>query len=283
MTPDQLQNAMLEAQAALDRAEFLEALEHLDAIAKEHPDFPEVLVKLGVCYLETGQLPKAVKALERAVAVEPENAQAHYLLGSAVGSSGDIDRAAACYRRAVELDPSHQKAEEFLVRAMSLIESRQHFRSALRLLKDKQPPANYAALALRELLQSIAVFPESPAREELRYCLAELMRQLRDVTIEVEVPEHLGRWAMLCEQGYQAWKLLNFPQAAQLYEEALMYREETCLFHNLALALCQADRADDAVKVWLRLLDREPEFDLTTFGKILAIPAPGRQAGAQVM
>ncbi len=283
MNADQLQNAMLEAQAALDRAEFLEALEHLEAITREHPDFPDALVKLGVCYLETGQLPQAVKMLEQAATVEPENAQAHYLLGSAVGSSGDIDRAAACYHRALELDPSHQKAEEFLVRAMSLIESRQHFRSALRLLKDKQPPANYAALALKELLQSIAIFPESPAREELTFCVRELMRQLRDVTIELEVPEHLGRWAMLCEQGYQALKFLNFPQAAQHYEEALMYREEPCLFHNFALALFQAGRADDAIKAWLRLLGHEPGFDFTILGKIIAITASGSPGATQLM
>ncbi len=275
MDADQLQNAMMEAQAALDRAEFLDALEHLEAIAKENPDFPDALVKLGVCYLETGQLPQAVKALGQAVAVEPDNAQAHYLLGSAAGSSGDLDRAAACYRRALELDPSHQKAQEFLVRAMSLIESRQHFRNALRLLKDKEPPASYAALALKELLQSLAIFAESPAREELRYCVRELMRRLREVRVEVKIPELLGRWGMLCEQGLQAWKFLNFAQAVQHYEEALMYREEPCLFHNLALALFQTDRVDDAIKVWLRLLARDPEFDLTTLGKITPIPTGG--------
>ena len=283
MNADQLQDAMMEAQAALDRAEFLEALESLEAITREHPDFPDALLKLGVCYLETGHLPQAVKALEQSVAVEPENAQAHYLLGSAVGSSGDIDRAAACYRRALELDPSHQKAEEFLVRAMSLMESRQHFRDALRLLKEKQPPASYAALALKELLQSIAIFPESPAREELTFCVRELMRQLRDVAFEIEIPESLGRWVMLCQQGHQALKFLNFAQAVQPYEEALMYREEPCLFHNFALALFQTGRVDDAIKIWLRLLGREPDFDFTTLGKIIAVPATGSPGAGQLM
>ena len=44
----------------------------------------------------------------------------------------DAERAAACYRRALEIDPQHAKAEEFLIKAESLQESREHYRRGRR-------------------------------------------------------------------------------------------------------------------------------------------------------
>src|SRR5579884_1615410 len=113
---------------------------------------------------------QALEALSRALKYNPADATAHYLLGHAYGSTGQLESAAACYRRALEADPHHLKAEEFLIKAESLLESREHYRSALKLLYLPHPSVDDLNRALRDLVQSIAIFDGSPASDNLREC-----------------------------------------------------------------------------------------------------------------
>jgi tetratricopeptide (TPR) repeat protein len=69
-----------------------------------------------------------------------------------MGAAGDIDKAAECYRHALEIEPHHQKAEEFLSRTNALIESRESYRKALKLLSIENKADTLANLAIRELV-----------------------------------------------------------------------------------------------------------------------------------
>ena len=269
MSEQREQEAFDAALEALGQADFEHAAELFGEIVVENPENSEAWAYLGLCYLETGKTETAVEALERALAVDEDNADIHYLLGNAVGTTGDLDRAASCYRRALQLDPQHQKAEEFLIRTEGLLESRQHYRNALRILSRREPPDRYLTLGLREMLQSIAIFQQSPARDDVGYCVREILRNARDVSPDIAVTEELERWAQLCEQGYQAIKFTNFTMAAQSYQEALAYRDgDAFLYHALALSLYQLGQTDEAIHAWIKVLEIDPEFDFATLGRV---------------
>ncbi len=120
--------------AALEQAAFEQAEEIFGELVRADETNADGWYHLAVCYLERQRADLAVEALQRALALRPNDAETHYLLGTALGSAGQIDGAAASYRRALALNPAHHKAEEFLIRAESLIASREHFRQALKLL-----------------------------------------------------------------------------------------------------------------------------------------------------
>ena len=265
-----------EALAAIDQADFATAIERLSELVTETPEHAEAWMYLGVCYLETGQGPRALEALERAARAAPGEApaaaQIHYLLGVAHGASGALDRALESFHHALSIDPSHQKAEEFRARTEGLIESRQHYKAALMLLREKSQP-NYAAIALRELLLSTSGFPNSPARDELAYCFREVQKNLRETPCEVDSSYSFPPFFDACERGYQAVRLLNWPAAREAYEEAVALREEPFVFHGLALAALGSGDVENALRFWKHVLEREPEFDLGTLARVRP---PGR-------
>ena len=160
---------------ALNRADFPSAIEMLNEVVVEDSENAEAWRQLGVCYLETAQPHLAIEALTHAVRYDAGHATAHYLLGNAYGSWGQLERAAACYRRSLEIEPGHAKAEEFLIRTESLLESREHYRTGLKLLYVANPTPQDLNRALRELVQSTAIFPGSPARDNLLACPRKLV------------------------------------------------------------------------------------------------------------
>ena len=174
------EDRLARALEALGQADFPAAISLLEELVVEDSANAHAWSQLGVCYLETQRPSDAVEALSRAVQAAPMDAHAHYLLGNACGSLGQLDRAAACYRRALELDPHHAKAEEFLMKVESLVESREHYRTGLSLLYSQNPSQDDLNRALRELILSVAIFENSPARDNL----PEAARRLLDLQQE---------------------------------------------------------------------------------------------------
>ncbi|MBI4465937.1 MAG: tetratricopeptide repeat protein [Acidobacteria bacterium] len=254
---------------AFGQAEFDEARHLLERLLSTQPDHARAWSTLGICHLETGRTQLGLEALERAIEAEPDNPDHHYWLGNAAGSLGQLDRAYACYQRALELDPQHVKAGEFLVRTRSLLDSREHYRTALQLLRDKQPPQRYLTLALRELLHSMARFPQSPARGELGHCAREILKAARDVAVMLPPGEGLEEWARHHEQGNAGLRFVNHQQALAAYEHALGYKDDDpYAWHGLALAQALGGDLDNAARSWQRCLDLDPEFDFTTLARI---------------
>jgi len=62
---------------------------------------------LGLVRMIKGDLPAAVAALEKCVAIAPSFSDAHNNLATALQASGQIDRAAAMYRKAFDLDGNY--------------------------------------------------------------------------------------------------------------------------------------------------------------------------------
>lgn len=256
-----------QALEALSQADFSTAIGLLSEVVVEDAENSEAWMQLGVCYLETRQIDLGAEALTRAVQSGPQNAMAHYLLGNALGSLGNLERAAACYRRALELEPQHAKAEEFLIKAESLLASREHYRTGLRLLYSSSPGAAELNQALRELIQSMAIFPESPARENLLECARKLYALRTELPIPVRADRELDLWLVACKRGWHCLHASNWRGAREAYEEALSYRADDAFVHHaLGFSLAELGELDDALRVWLRVLELNPGYDFTCFG-----------------
>jgi tetratricopeptide (TPR) repeat protein len=269
MVNRELKDKLERAIEALNRADFPSAVAMLSEVVVEDAENAEAWRQLGVCYLETAQPDLAIEALTRAVRYDPRHATAHYLLGNAYGCGGQLERAAACYRRALEIEPEHTKAEEFLIRAESLLESREHYKVGIRLLYVANPTPQDLNRALRELTQSTAIFPASPARDNLLTCARKLLAFKTERTIPADLPPELKSWATACERGFQCVQFNNWVGARAAYDEALSYRvQDAFVHHALGFSFIELGDLDDAVRAWLRVLELDAEYDFTHFGRL---------------
>ncbi len=258
---------------ALNRADFLGAIEDLGEVVAQDASNAAAWRALGVCYLEIRQPATALEALERSLSADPEQADTHYVLGSACGTLGQLERAAACYRRALELDPDHAKAEEFLMRTESLLESREHYRRGLKLLYAAQPNRDDLNQALRELVQSAAIFEGSPARDSLVDCAQKLLALRQEDAAAASLAPPAENGARACERGYQCTLFGNWVGVREAYQDALAYCvRDAFVHHALGFSLLFLGEAEEAVRAWLRTLELDPDYDFTRFGRVLRGP-----------
>ena len=269
MTDSDSEDRLARAIEALGQADFPAAISLLEELVVDDSANARAWSELGVCYLETQRPSDAVEALSRAVHASPEDAQAHYLLGNACGSMGELDRAAACYRRALELEPRHAKAEEFLIKVESLIESRQHYRTGLSLLYSANPSTDDLNRSLRELALSVALFENSPARENLQECAHRLLELQQEWPLAMKITPELQPWAAACERGYQCVHFKNWVGAQEAYEDALTYRVGDAFVHQaLGFSFLELGEIDNAVRAWLRAGEMDPHCDFTHLVRI---------------
>ena len=254
---------------AFHRADFPAAIGLLGEVVVADTTNGEAWLHLGVCYLETRQPALAMQALERAVRAAPRNPTAHYTLGNACGTLGQMERARDCYRRALKIDPHHAKAEEFLMRTESLLESREHFRRGLMLLASSEATADELNRAVRDLVQSVALFENSPAAEHLQECARRLLAFKKEKVIEPPEAPPFAPWLAACERGYQCVRFANWMGARAAFEEALEYRTgDAFVHHALGVAFVELGETALAVRAWLRVLELEPHFDFVCFGRV---------------
>jgi tetratricopeptide (TPR) repeat protein len=254
---------------ALGRADFPSAIQILAQLSSEEPANAAAWRALGICYLEVREPKVALQALERSLQAEPGDADTHYILGSACGTLGDLERAAACYRHALEINPEHAKAEEFLIRTEALLESRDHYRRGLKLLYAAEPSREDLNQALRELVQSAAIFEDSPARESLQDCAERLLALRQDQPAQVERTAENAAWARACERGYQCVLRSNWTGVRAAYGDALAFRGfDTFVHHALGFSFVLLGDSGEAVRAWLRVLELDPSYDFSCFGRV---------------
>jgi len=275
MLKEELELKLQQGLDALSRADFPEAIKMLEQVVVEDPANARAWRELGVSYLEIRQPAIALEALERSLQADSGDADTHYVLGSACGTLGQLERATACYRRALELNPAHAKAEEFLIRTESLLESREHYRRGLKLLYSAEPSLADLNQALRELVQSAAIFDGSPAIENLTDCAGKLLGLKQEKRLTLERAPGLGTWRAACERGYQCTIAGNWPGARAAYEEALALRTSDAFVHHaLGFSFLFLGETAAAVRAWLRTLELDSSFDFACFGRVDASTAP---------
>jgi tetratricopeptide (TPR) repeat protein len=259
----------------LDQAEFEVARECFEGVVIEEASNSEAWFQLGVCYLETGRPDLAIEALSRTLWLNPKNADALYLLGNAYGSTGLLEEALEMYQNALNAQPHHPKAEEFLVRTQSLIQSREHFRKAARLFdegKFKDPATDdfkWLDQAFRELIHSVASFPQSPAGREFESCIKLILDRHLEKRIEVPVSEENRFWAEHCERGKAFLTSKLWQGAYQAYSEAAQFEAGHAFVHHaLGIAQYQMGDMEGAMKSWLGAIEIDPEFNFARLGSM---------------
>lgn len=255
--------------AALGDAEFDDAIELLEQAAVEDPTNARAWFHLGVCYLETGKPDLALEAMDRAINADPALADAYYMRGTALGALGRIDEAAESYRSALKIEPGHQKAEEFLIRTEALLASREHFRTAARLIYSDPKPDDWISSAVRELLHSVAIFKDSPAKGDFRR-LADRIRENGDVRVDSELGDGESPfWKRSVIHGQSAFDRGNWPEAASSYNEALdLSPDHAFIHHALGLIYFALGDAESGITAWQRTNDLDPEFDFSKITRV---------------
>lgn len=102
----------------LDLGGYEEALPHLERLAGERPDDPEVLARLARCQNMLGRRDAARQTLDRVLAGHPEDAAALRTRGQFALADRDPAEAEAWLRRAVAADPTDYQSQWFLFQAL---------------------------------------------------------------------------------------------------------------------------------------------------------------------
>ncbi len=117
--PDDEAHALLNAGLILSQAGRLDAAERtLRGAGERAPRGPEMAYALGWVRWKTGDLPGAVDAAERALAIQPDHARAAHLLGTLWLQAGRLEEAAAQLRQAARLAPGDPAVEADLAAAL---------------------------------------------------------------------------------------------------------------------------------------------------------------------
>jgi tetratricopeptide (TPR) repeat protein len=254
---------------AIENAEFDDALDMFSRVAVEDPTNPIAWFYLGLCYLETGRGDLAAEALDRAIAANPEYADAHYLRGTVMGAAGQIDLAAEAYKKALAINPHHHKAEEFLIRTEALIESRKHYREAVRLIYSPQREDDWYNRVVRNLLDSTAIFADSPARNEFKGLAKFALESGTRTAILDWRDNEVSLWESAIRRAEQAVDNGQWHEALALYQEALdLEPDQPFVHHALGLCYFSLDDVTTGMRAWQRVLDLDSGYDFRTLPRL---------------
>ncbi len=90
------------------------AIEVLDALLADKPEFADAHLNRGVALRDAGRLADAAAAYEKSLALNPQNALASYNLANVYKDLGEFDRAATSYEQAISLAPDFPQAHRNL-------------------------------------------------------------------------------------------------------------------------------------------------------------------------
>jgi tetratricopeptide (TPR) repeat protein len=99
-----------------------QAVKVLSKAAELHPDNVMIWTNLGAAHLGRLELAgpqqqeRAIRAYEKALAIDPKTPNIHYHLGLIHKDRGDLERSVAAFRQALIVDPGDRDAQRWLDR-----------------------------------------------------------------------------------------------------------------------------------------------------------------------
>ena len=84
------------------------------SITREFPNQQSSWKVLGAVFKKTGRMSEALVAVQKSVALAPEDAEAHYNLGNTLRGLGRLEESEASYRQAISLKPDFVEAHSNL-------------------------------------------------------------------------------------------------------------------------------------------------------------------------
>jgi len=253
--------------AAFAANDFVRAEAIFSRVVERLPASAYARAMLALCYLQTGQAPKAIPHLEVALRLSPEFGD-HYtaLLGDALLLTGDLDAALKAYQEAARLNPENPTAQTGLMlralRGGSLAEAEAHAVNARRIMRDSSAGAhlnigrNWERLgqlerALASFERALALDPDSPlAHLDLAIVLTRLGR-FEEAEVQLEAAGSLrGDPSARNRLGVAYASAGQVDRAESILRELVSeYPDYPSPRRNLAVLLRRQGRVEEAAKL----------------------------------
>ena len=162
------------------------AIQHLRQYLRKHPDNPDVLAKVALCWFHLEEYGRARETCHQALMADPDHVEARYALGCALIEEGVPNEAMKVFREALKEQPGHMASYAEMVRARRLSGDIRWIQQAL-----QAEVANHDRLA-----PGGSADPRAVTRERVHVVLDEI-RQVGDEM----VPAVLGAIAHTQDEG----------------------------------------------------------------------------------
>lgn len=254
-----------------------EAIQLMKSFEKRFESSPERLVQIGYFYVTIESANDAVRALEQAVALAPDDHGAYNSLGTAYIISLRLDDAAAAYARAIELEPKEEFAYAGLANLKRAFgnsaEAIELYKKQLEIKPDD--PETYAGLAVAHMLEdddasaaaafgrALALAPNNfRLYTQIAYLYAsrgrfDKAREMTDLSMRYEPRftwTHIALGNLLLGQK-------KYDEAIKALLDAQQYGDFPTLHFELAKAYMVDDRFSEAIG------ELSASFDITDDGQ----------------
>jgi len=254
-----------------------EALDALNNIFIEFPDYPLLYNIKGACYAQLGQHATAISSYQTAIRLHPDFADAHNNLGFTFQDLGQLDEAIRCYQKTIKITPEYAEAHNNLGTAYNELGqfklAVECFEQALRI----QP--NYA-----EAHNNLG-----NAQQNLNRLAAATISYKNAITIRADFTEaHNNLGNVLQERGQLKAAVKSFKRALEIkpdfaqahynmgntlkdlcllditiesYEQAVKLNPDYAQAHyNLANTLKEVGKLESAIDSYTQALQINPEY-----------------------
>lgn len=218
------------------------AIAELSALRESGKNDLEVLVTLGLAYLDADSVGVAVTLLEDAARAYPDSATAHHYLGTVYYESG-----------------SYPEAERALLKALALRPNRERSLMALAAVREKMDDLKGAEEAYRSV---ISINPDNAAAyNNVGYMYVErgleLQRSLEDIKRAVDLDPDNGYYND--SLGWAYFKLGNFNKALTYLSKAVEYSGDVAqIREHLGDVYNELGRFEAAASQYRKALELEP-------------------------
>ena len=212
-------------------------------ILTQNPTCAPARHRLGVLAFQSGQAVAALKLIDSAVLLEPENPVFHMSLGAMLRSQNRLDEAEVACRKSIELDPNSPDAHNNLGNVLKEVEDQEGALTAYETVLFLQPDHVMASLNL-----------------------AALYREKGDTGLAFDVLGGIeaqvgGTAEFRNEMGLTHLRAFRPDEAALLFKAALMVDPKNASYlNNLGLALRSQGKLKEALAAYNLAIDLQPGY-----------------------
>jgi tetratricopeptide (TPR) repeat protein len=263
------------------------AIEWIARAIRQNPS-PEYLCNLAIALKRQGRYEEAIKAVEKAVQLKPEDAGLWTSLGKALLERKRDSEALLCFQHATRLDPLQFEAVSLsgilLFDAKRFEEALSHFDQAVRIKPDDAELWMKHGNALVNLERSAEALPSfqrvlelDPSHVDAAYRCGFLLRGLKrpgEALACFDLCNRLlpGNAEVLEQRGLTLHDLERFEEALTDNRQAhALNPDNAYLCNNIGEALRRLDRFEESLDWFDRALEMKPDFAAALLNKGAAL------------
>ena len=247
--------------AHTEAGRFEKAIRTLHTARRIYPQDPLIYHNMGIAYRNAARFEEAENAFREALRLNPHLPDIHLSLGSLQLDMGRYEQALSAIREAVRLTPKNADAHRYSGEALAYLkkypDAIQAFRKAIELKNDDGAAylglgmvylqAGQKTAAASALKRGLALYPDHPDSLAIGREIARLQNQ----------PEQVITYLNRARAFEDAWLL---DEAIDTYRKAaILVPENADIQHALGLACLRANRPEDALPAFRKVLRLRPD------------------------